>query len=128
MEDYCTDHPNLSVANMMLANLLELIDVEILGGDEANQLLSSGYIWLGNLQLNRSSVSAADDGYKKSLEIQKQLAQADSANNHAQRELSVSYNNLGDLLLPLLGVSMIKTGKMLKRRMMWKSIKISLTG
>jgi Flp pilus assembly protein TadD len=47
------------------------------------------------------NVSAAREAYQKSLDISLKLAQADPTNAQAQRDLSVSYNKLGDVNLQL---------------------------
>ncbi|GAK54553.1 SEFIR domain protein [Candidatus Moduliflexus flocculans] len=101
MEIYCMEHDsrNLSAANMLLANLLELIHAGIVGGNKVERTLSAGYTMLGDLQRNRGSISAAEDSYRKSLALAERLAQADPANAEAQRDLSISYNKLGDLAL-----------------------------
>jgi len=97
METFCEKQRDLSAANMLLANLIELITAGIVGGNAIERVLSVGYGMLGDLQQNRGSVSAAEDSHRKSLTIRERLAQADPANAQAQRDLSVSYERLGDL-------------------------------
>ncbi len=99
METYCMKHGslNLSAANMLLANLIELTTAGIVGGNRIERLLSSGYTMLGDLQQNRGSISAAEDSYRKSLAIDERLAQADPANAQAQQDLAVSYERIGDM-------------------------------
>ena len=93
--ELCEQRRDLSGAHRLMAYLRELLAAGAATGAKAERALSFGYNYLGNLQMNYASVSAAAESYQQAHEIWERLAQADPANAAAQRDLAVSYWKLG---------------------------------
>ncbi len=60
--------------------------------------MSVSYSKLADVQGQLGNTAAALQAYEQAMEIRKKLVQADPDNTTAQRDLSVSYNKLGDVL------------------------------
>ena len=93
--ELCEQRRDLSGAHRLVAYLRELLAAGAATDANAERALSFGYNYLGDLQMNYASVSAAAESYQQSLAIRERLAQADPANAAAQRDLAVSYWKLG---------------------------------
>ncbi len=99
--ELCKQRRDLSGAHRLVAYLRELLALRALTGAKAERALSFGYSYLGDLQMNYASVSAAAETYQKALEFDRRLAQEDPANAAAQRDLSVSYERIGGARMTL---------------------------
>ena len=99
--ELCEQRRDLSGAHRLMAYLRELLAAGAATSANAERALSFGYSYLGDLQMNYASVSAAAESYQQSLAIRERLAQADPANAEAQRDLSVSYNKIGNAQMTL---------------------------
>ena len=93
--ELCEQRRDLSGAHRLVAYLRELLALRALTGAKAERALSFGYSYLGDLQMNYASVSAAAESHQQAHEIWQRLAQADPANAAAQRDLCASFYRLG---------------------------------
>ena len=72
--ELCEQRRDLSGAHRLVAYLRELLAAGAATGAKAERALSFGYNYLGNLQMNYASVSAAAESYQQAHEIWERLA------------------------------------------------------
>ena len=99
--ELCKQRRDLSGAHRLVAYLRELLAAGAATGAKAERALAFGYNYLGDLQMNYASVSAAAESHQQAHEIWQRLVEGDPSNASSQRALSVSYNKIGDAQMTL---------------------------
>ena len=67
--------------------------------DEAAWYSYWAQVLLGNIQVQRGNLASAKRGYEGAMSLAERLAQSDRGNAGWQRDLSVSYDRVGDVLV-----------------------------
>jgi tetratricopeptide (TPR) repeat protein len=86
------DHGDLDEAQTPLERVLELAET-----DDQTHYKYWAYIGLGGIWRKRGDLKAALKSYSDSLAIAKRVARSDPGNPNWQREVSVSYNKVGEV-------------------------------